>query len=159
MTRFRATHGASTTQNIKSAQPSWPKRRRNGSVRMPRIAGNSSAGTKSISSARTSVSAAQAKPTSAARVIPGDRMWRTIAKRTKAIISMAGVSDITIPLGIQKSGASRGQSCSHQSYLGATDIPTQKADEEYDQPAKDRLGQSGDRRSLAEGDHEVDETE
>ena len=103
--RFRPTHGANTTMVAKRPTPSSKKRRRHPMPRATRVAGIKSPGTNRSSSARTSASQPQARPSSTATTTDGRRMTRMTANKISAMKNMAGVSDIKMPLGIQKFGA------------------------------------------------------
>jgi hypothetical protein len=78
---------------------------RGGSWGTSKTAGKSRAGTNKMSSALTIVSAPHAAPTKAALTNVGFRKRRMTARRIKAMNSIDGVSDIKMPLGIQKLGA------------------------------------------------------
>ena len=105
VTRLRPTHGPSTTTTASIPRARAPSRRRRVSVRAASTAGTSSAGTNRMSSARTRASAPHATPMRAARPSEGDRSKRTMHSRITAMNSMDGVSDMRMPLGIQKLGA------------------------------------------------------
>ena len=103
--RFRPTQGAITTVVATNPTARRPNRLRSGSRGTSKTPGTSRAGTNRMSSALTSVCAPHAAPTNAALTKVGFRKRRIRASRIRAMKSIDGVSDIKMPLGIQKLGA------------------------------------------------------
>jgi hypothetical protein len=97
--RFRPTQGAMTRAEASTPRPRRPNFRATDAGRAARAAGIKRKGMKRMSSARTRASAPQATPRRTALTQVGRRRSRTMARRMRAMISMAGVSDIRMPLG------------------------------------------------------------